>query len=180
MALILGIDPGSRKTGYGIINVNGNQHDYVTSGVIRLPVEQELPERIKVLIQSLAEIIETHCPQQVAIEQVFMAKNAGSALKLGQARGAAIAACVAIAGSTIIGKRCTLAGVVGVADHVTIADDVHLTGMSMVTGSITEPGVYSSGTGLMASKEWRRSAVRFRQLDDLAKRLAALEKKVTD
>ena len=92
----------------------------------------------------------------------------------------AIAACVAIAGSTIIGKRCTLAGVVGVADHVTIADDVHLTGMSMVTGSITEPGVYSSGTGLMASKEWRRSAVRFRQLDDLAKRLAALEKKVTD
>ena len=95
MALILGIDPGSRKTGYGIINVNGNQHDYVTSGVIRLPVEQELPERIKVLIQSLAEIIETHCPQQVAIEQVFMAKNAGSALKLGQARGAAIGACVA-------------------------------------------------------------------------------------
>ena len=92
----------------------------------------------------------------------------------------AIAACVAIAGSTIIGKRCTLAGVVGVADHVTIADDVHLTGMSMVTGSITEPGVYSSGTGLMPSKEWRRSAVRFRQLDDLAKRLAALEKKVTD
>ena len=94
MALILGIDPGSRKTGFGIINVNGDQHDYVTSGVIRLPTEQELPERIKVLVASLAEIIETHTPQQVSIEQVFMAKNAGSALKLGQARGAAIAACV--------------------------------------------------------------------------------------
>ena len=92
----------------------------------------------------------------------------------------AIAACVAIAGSTVIGSRCTLAGVVGVADHVTIADDVHLTGMSMVTGSITKPGVYSSGTGLMPSKEWRRSAVRFRQLDDLAKRLAVLEKRVLE
>ncbi len=95
MALILGIDPGSRKTGFGIINVNGNEHDYITSGVIRLPVDEELPQRIKVLVVSLAEIIDLHCPQQVAIEQVFMAKNAGSALKLGQARGAAIAACVA-------------------------------------------------------------------------------------
>ena len=96
MSLILGIDPGSRKTGFGIIHVVGNQHTYVTSGVIRLPAEQELPERLKVLVDSLTEIIETHCPQQVAVEQVFMAKNAGSALKLGQARGAAIAACVAL------------------------------------------------------------------------------------
>lgn len=95
MAIILGLDPGSRKTGFGIINVNGSQHEYVTSGVIRLPVKEELPQRIQVLIASLSEIIALHCPQQVAIEQVFMAKNAGSALKLGQARGAAIAACVA-------------------------------------------------------------------------------------
>lgn len=94
MALILGIDPGSRKTGFGIINVVGNQHDYVTSGVIRLP-DAELPERLGVIYQSLTEIINIHCPQQVAVEQVFMAKNAGSALKLGQARGAAIVACVA-------------------------------------------------------------------------------------
>ena len=94
MALILGVDPGSRKTGFGIINVLGNHHEYVTSGVIRLP-DQALPERLKIIYQSLCEIIETHCPQQVAIEQVFMAKNAGSALKLGQARGAAIVACVA-------------------------------------------------------------------------------------
>ncbi len=92
----------------------------------------------------------------------------------------AIAACVAIAGSTVIGSRCTLAGVVGVADHVTIADDVHLTGMAMVTGSISEAGTYSSGTGLMPNREWRRSAVRFRQLDDLAKRLVALEQKTPD
>jgi len=89
----------------------------------------------------------------------------------------AIAACVAIAGSTVIGSRCTFAGVVGVADHVTIANDVHLTGMAMVTGSISEAGTYSSGTGLMPNREWRRSAVRFRQLDDLVKRLVALEQK---
>ena len=92
----------------------------------------------------------------------------------------AIAACVAIAGSTVIGSRCTLAGIVGVADHVTIADDVHLTGMAMVTGSISEAGVYSSGTGLMPNREWRRSAVRFRQLDELVKRLVVLEQKILD
>ncbi|MFA7555136.1 MAG: crossover junction endodeoxyribonuclease RuvC [Spongiibacteraceae bacterium] len=94
MSLILGIDPGSRKTGFGLINVNGGRHEYISSGVIRLPLDQELPQRLKVLVASLSEIIETYCPQQVVVEQVFMAKNAGSALKLGQARGAAIAACV--------------------------------------------------------------------------------------
>lgn len=93
MALILGVDPGSRKTGFGIINVVGNRHDYVTSGVIRLP-DLDLPERLKVIFEGLTEIIEQFCPQQLAIEQVFMAKNAGSALKLGQARGAAIVACM--------------------------------------------------------------------------------------
>lgn len=94
MALILGIDPGSRKTGFGIISVLGNTHSYVTSGVIRLPTSEALPERLKVIFDCLTEIITLHCPQQVAIEQVFMAKNPGSALKLGQARGAAIVACV--------------------------------------------------------------------------------------
>ncbi|WP_019530675.1 crossover junction endodeoxyribonuclease RuvC [Dasania marina] len=93
MAIILGIDPGSRKTGFGIINVVGNQHDYITSGVIRLP-DTELPERLKVIFESINELIVTYCPQQAAIEQVFMAKNAGAALKLGQARGAAIVACM--------------------------------------------------------------------------------------
>ncbi|MEH6581005.1 MAG: crossover junction endodeoxyribonuclease RuvC [Halioglobus sp.] len=94
MSLILGIDPGSRKTGFGIINYVSGRSEYVTSGVIRLPAG-ELPERLKVIFESVSELIELHCPQQLSIEQVFMAKNAGSALKLGQARGAAIVACVA-------------------------------------------------------------------------------------
>jgi len=88
----------------------------------------------------------------------------------------AIVSCVGIAGSVVIGKRCILAGAVGVADHVTICDDVHLTGMAMVTGSIDQPGMYSSGTGLLPTAEWRKAAVRFRQLDDLARRIKALER----
>jgi crossover junction endodeoxyribonuclease RuvC len=93
MALILGVDPGSRKTGFGIINAVGSQLEYVVSGCIRLP-DVELPERLGLIFHSLNEIIETHSPQQVAVEQVFFAKNAASALKLGQARGAAIVAAV--------------------------------------------------------------------------------------
>ncbi|MCR9105516.1 MAG: crossover junction endodeoxyribonuclease RuvC [Gammaproteobacteria bacterium] len=94
MSLILGIDPGSRKTGFGIISHMSGRNEYITSGVIRLP-EGELPERLKIIFHSLTELVELHCPQEVAVEQVFMAKSAGSALKLGQARGAAIVACVA-------------------------------------------------------------------------------------
>lgn len=93
MPLILGIDPGSRKTGFGIINYVAGRSEYVTSGVIRLPA-CELPERLKIIFDNVTELVELHCPQELAIEQVFMAKNAGSALKLGQARGAAIVACV--------------------------------------------------------------------------------------
>lgn len=95
MALILGIDPGSRKTGFGIINVIGGKNEYITSGVIRMSDMDELPERLKVIFDSLTQIINQYSPQEMAIEQVFMAKNAASALKLGQARGAAIVAAVA-------------------------------------------------------------------------------------
>lgn len=92
MPLILGIDPGSRKTGYGIISQANGKACYVTSGVIRISVELPLPERLQVIFSSVSEIIRRYSPDEMAIEQVFMAKNAGSALKLGQARGAAIVA----------------------------------------------------------------------------------------
>lgn len=92
MALILGIDPGSRKTGYGIINQLNGRVGYVTSGVVRVPVELTLPERLHAIFTAVREIIEQYSPEEMAIEQVFMAKNASSALKLGQARGAAIVA----------------------------------------------------------------------------------------
>ncbi|TDX27829.1 UDP-3-O-[3-hydroxymyristoyl] glucosamine N-acyltransferase [Modicisalibacter xianhensis] len=88
----------------------------------------------------------------------------------------ALAGCVGIAGSTRVGRHCMLGGGVGLAGHLTIGDGVQVTGMSLVTNSITEPGVYSSGTGAMNNALWRKNAVRFKQLDDIAKRLARLER----
>ncbi len=92
MALILGIDPGSRKTGFGVINAVGQRYEYVASGVIRLPVEESLPVRLQAIHEAITQIIEKYQPEQFAIEQVFLAKSPQSALKLGQARGAAIVA----------------------------------------------------------------------------------------
>ncbi len=91
MTLILGIDPGSRITGYGVINAIGSRNEYVASGCIRISGDH-LPDRLQQVFEGVLEIIRLHCPQEMAIEQVFMAKNADSALKLGQARGAAIVA----------------------------------------------------------------------------------------
>ncbi|MBZ9558124.1 MULTISPECIES: UDP-3-O-(3-hydroxymyristoyl)glucosamine N-acyltransferase [unclassified Modicisalibacter] len=88
----------------------------------------------------------------------------------------ALAGCVGIAGSTKVGRHCMLGGGVGLSGHLTICDGVQVTGMSLVTNSITEPGVYSSGTGAMHNALWRKNAVRFKQLDDIAKRLTRLER----
>lgn len=89
----------------------------------------------------------------------------------------ALAGCCGLAGSTIIGHHCMLAGGVGVAGHLTITDHVQITGMSLVSKSITRPGVYSSGTSLQTNRDWRRNAVRFRSLDSLFNRLKEMEKK---
>lgn len=89
----------------------------------------------------------------------------------------AIAGATAIAGSTTIGKRCQIGGAVGIVGHLTIADDVHITAMSLVTGNIKQSGLYSSGTPLASNREWRKNAARFGHLDDMARRLKALEKK---
>ncbi|KMV70236.1 crossover junction endodeoxyribonuclease RuvC [Rosenbergiella epipactidis] len=93
MAIILGIDPGSRVTGYGVIRQVGRQLTYLGSGCIRTNTPA-LPERLRLIYAGVSEIITQFSPDYFAIEQVFMAKNADSALKLGQARGAAIVAAV--------------------------------------------------------------------------------------
>jgi UDP-3-O-[3-hydroxymyristoyl] glucosamine N-acyltransferase len=87
----------------------------------------------------------------------------------------AAAAFVGISGSTVIGSRCTLGGAAGFAGHLTIADDVHVTGMAMVTHSLHEPGSYSSGIPAIPSREWRRNVARFQHLDELTRRVRALE-----
>ncbi|HEK1008676.1 MULTISPECIES: UDP-3-O-(3-hydroxymyristoyl)glucosamine N-acyltransferase [unclassified Pseudomonas] len=90
----------------------------------------------------------------------------------------AMAACVGISGSTRIGKHCTIAGGVGMVGHIDVCDNVFVSGMTMVTRSITEPGAYSSGTAMQPLADWRKSAARIRQLDDMSKRLQQLEKRV--
>ncbi|QLB13351.1 Holliday junction endonuclease RuvC [Bisgaardia hudsonensis] len=93
MSIILGIDPGSRVTGYGVIKQTGSKLEYLGSGAIRTKVE-DLPTRLKRIYAGVAEIITQFHPNFFAIEEVFLSKNANSALKLGQARGTAIVAAV--------------------------------------------------------------------------------------
>lgn len=83
----------------------------------------------------------------------------------------AVAGCAAIAGSAKIGRYCLIGGGVGIVGHLSICDKVTLTARSLVTSSIGQPGQYSSGVPLQESRQWRRNAARFRQLDQLARRV---------
>ncbi len=89
--IILGIDPGSRLTGYGVVRQHGSKFEYIASGCIRMTLG-EMPDRLAQIFDGVREIIHQTQPDVFAIEQVFMARNPDSALKLGQARGAAIVA----------------------------------------------------------------------------------------
>ncbi|HLF31808.1 MAG TPA: crossover junction endodeoxyribonuclease RuvC [Xanthomonadales bacterium] len=91
---ILGIDPGSRCTGFGIIEVRGDRTVCISHGVIRTG-GGEFPQRLGVIFSGVREVIRNHSPDQLAIESVFVSRNPASALKLGQARGAAICAAIA-------------------------------------------------------------------------------------
>lgn len=90
----------------------------------------------------------------------------------------AIAGQVGIAGSTVIGKNCMIGGQAGIGGHLTICDGVQFHGMSMVTKSVSKPGVYASGVPAMEQGPWAKSGVRFRQLPELFNRVRALEKKL--
>ncbi|MDR2240731.1 MAG: crossover junction endodeoxyribonuclease RuvC [Zoogloeaceae bacterium] len=91
---ILGIDPGLRVTGFGVIEKTGSRLAYVTSGCVRTPENGGLPLRLKTILDGLREVIAAHQPQQIAVEIVFVNVNPQSTLLLGQARGAAICASV--------------------------------------------------------------------------------------
>ncbi|MFC3914514.1 crossover junction endodeoxyribonuclease RuvC [Pseudaeromonas sharmana] len=93
MSIVLGIDPGSRVTGYGVIRTLGGRIEYLGSGCIRMR-DGDLGPRLKQIYDGVSEVIRQFSPDLFAIEQVFMARNPDSALKLGQARGAAIVAAV--------------------------------------------------------------------------------------
>lgn len=87
---------------------------------------------------------------------------------------------VGIAGSTHIGKNCLFAGMVGVVDHIKVTDGVTVTAMSMVSKSLSKPGSYSSNTPIDDTRSWRKNGVRFKQLDEMAKRIRQLEKLIQE
>jgi len=93
MTRILGIDPGSRITGFGLIDLERSRTRYVDAGCIKTSGD-DLAGRLKTIFEGLSAVIEAHSPDEVAVEQVFMHRNASAALKLGQARGAALVAAV--------------------------------------------------------------------------------------
>ena len=90
--IVLGIDPGSRITGYGIIRKDGNRLIHVDNGAIFTDAAKDFPLRLHRIFSGLVEVIERYRPDAVAVEQIFFSNNVQSALKLGQARGAAIVA----------------------------------------------------------------------------------------
>ena len=92
MIRILGIDPGSQITGYGIIDMDGNHAAHIAHGAIQVK-GKELPDKLRTIFEKITGIVEQYKPDEMSIEKVFMHRNADSALKLGQARGSAITAC---------------------------------------------------------------------------------------
>jgi crossover junction endodeoxyribonuclease RuvC len=93
MIRLIGIDPGSRITGYGVVDTDGYRHKYVTSGFIKINADT-LGDKLGIIFGEVSKIVTTWKPESMAIEQVFVKRNVDSALKLGQARGAAICAAV--------------------------------------------------------------------------------------
>ncbi|MGE4420912.1 MAG: crossover junction endodeoxyribonuclease RuvC [Pseudodesulfovibrio sp.] len=91
--VVLGLDPGTRVTGYGVVRELSGKAELVASGTIRTPVKKDMATRMGVIFDRLQELIRLHAPAEAAIENVFVSKNPSSALKLGQARGACMAAC---------------------------------------------------------------------------------------
>ncbi|MEM8843456.1 MAG: UDP-3-O-(3-hydroxymyristoyl)glucosamine N-acyltransferase [Pseudomonadota bacterium] len=158
--------------GFGLANDNG--------------VWEKIPQIGRVLIGNDVEIganttIDRGALQDTIIEdgvkldnQIQIAHN----VKIGA--HTAIAGCVGIAGSAIIGKYCAIGGGAGIQGHIEITDGVQVMGMTKISQSIDKPGVYTSGTAAQDNKQWIRNAMRFKELDSIAKRLLALEKHISD
>jgi crossover junction endodeoxyribonuclease RuvC len=91
LAVILGIDPGSRITGFGLLNANSKGVEHISHGIILLPKDESLPLRLKVLAEGMQTLLAKYKPTQVVVEKIFLGKNADSAFKLGHARGVVLA-----------------------------------------------------------------------------------------
>jgi UDP-3-O-[3-hydroxymyristoyl] glucosamine N-acyltransferase len=162
--VVLGAD------GFGIANDNGKWLKVPQLGSVRIGNDVELGANTTIDRGALEDTI---IEDGVKIDnQVQIGHNT----RIGE--HTAIAGCCAIAGSVSIGKRCMIGGLTAIAGHIEIADDVIITGMSGVSNSIKKDGTYSSGLGVTENKLWRKNMARFKQLDELARKIIRLEKKL--
>ena len=156
--------------GFGFANEQGRWYKIAQLGGVRIGNDVEIGANTTIDRGALQD---TLIGDGVILDnQIQIAHN----VEIGE--GTAIAGCTGIAGSTRIGKYCTIAGAVGIAGHIEIADRVHLTMRSAITKSISEPGSYSSGTAMSTTAEWRKNAARFRHLDEMARKIRALEERL--
>jgi UDP-3-O-[3-hydroxymyristoyl] glucosamine N-acyltransferase len=154
--------------GFGLVMHDDRWHKVPQIGIVILEDDVEIGANTTVDRGALDDtVIEQGCKLDNLIQ-------IGHNVRIGA--HTAIAAHAAIAGSTSIGRYCQISGCVAVAGHLNIADHVIVTGSSLVTKSINEPGVYSSGTPLQKNKDWHKSNARYKVLDQLAKSVASLEK----
>jgi crossover junction endodeoxyribonuclease RuvC len=125
--LLLGIDPGLRFTGWGLIDVQGNRLRHVADGVLTTDAEDPVPQRLRVLHDGLTALLALHRPDEAAVEETYVNRNGAATLKLGYARGVALLA-PALAGIPVIeyGAKAVKSAVVGTgnADKVQVADMV--------------------------------------------------------
>ncbi|WP_414704067.1 UDP-3-O-(3-hydroxymyristoyl)glucosamine N-acyltransferase [Pseudomonas sp. UBA2684] len=156
--------------GFGFANEKGVWQKIAQIGGVRIGDDVEIGANTTIDRGALSD---TLIGNGVKLDnQIMIAHN----VQIGD--NTAMAGCAGISGSTKIGKNCMIAGGVGMVGHIEVCDGVFVTGMTMVTRSITEPGSYSSGTAMQPAAEWRKSAARIRQLDDMARRLQQLEKQL--
>lgn len=101
MSRVLGVDPGSRATGYGVVEMVGNRLIHIAHGAITTPARSGLPERLAAIHRGLCEVLSAYLPAEVGVENIFHARNARAALMLGQARGVALLA-VEMAGLPLV------------------------------------------------------------------------------
>ena len=156
--------------GFGLANENGKWVKVPQVGSVRIGDDVEIGSNTTI---DRGAIEDTVLENGVKLDnQIQVAHN----VHIGA--HTAIAACTGIAGSAKIGTHCAIGGGVGVLGHLEISDRVTITAMSLVTKSVLKPGIYSSGTPLEENHRWHKNFARFKQLDEIARRLRALEKKL--
>ena len=182
VTLCFGVDIGERTIihpgvvigadGFGIANDNGHWIKVPQVGSVKIGSDVEIGANTTI---DRGAIEDTIIADGVKLDNQI---QIGHNVTIG--KHSVIAGCTGIAGSTSIGEYCAIGGGTGMAGHINIANGVQLTGMSMVTKSINEAGVYSSGIPVEPTKQWHKNVIRYRQMDKLFDRVKQLEEQDKD